>query len=337
MEDFQKTFIRRLGRTSAIVTDGAGHYTANNSNAAVVVELVKTETPYLEIKYFRLSHTRTLKESYRWNCWQAQTFQGPTPPNAEGDGYGVTKDAMICMAPIGKDIVDSNGAGIQLIKADRADKEHSIVFDVINLAQIPSYLLISVPKVADCFGLTAEPADALNCMKNLDNNLSIKTLKIIVNSARGAIDPSADSTGFTDAERLWEMTKENANSEYFKDGGFRQWRDYSSCVLLSSSQFAPGLQACDGVAYPVQIQVEMTVQNRAVDVTALGISNGNVKARANVRAHGLSYDFIRARAQVTALFNKLILSTSETSASTNYMSYPLDSSERLMNNAGAMR
>jgi hypothetical protein len=337
MEDFQKTFIRRLGRTSAIVTDGAGHYSANNSNAAVVVELVKTETPYLEIKYFRLSHTRTLKESYRWNCWQAQTFQGPTPPNAEGDGYGVTKDAMICMAPIGKDIVDSNGAGIQLIKADRADKEHSIVFDVINLAQIPSYLLISVPKVADCFGLTAEPADALNCMKNLDNNLSIKTLKIIVNSARGAIDPSADSTGFTDAERLWEMTKENANSEYFKDGGFRQWRDYSSCVLLSSSQFAPGLQACDGVAYPVQIQVEMTVQNRAVDVTALGISNGNVKARANVRAHGLSYDFIRARAQVTALFNKLILSTSETSASTNYMSYPLDSSERLMNNAGAMR
>ena len=337
MEDFQKTFIRRLGRTSALVTDGAGHYSANSSNAPVVVELVKTETPYLEIKYFRLSHTRTLKESYRWNCWQAQTFQGPTAPNAEGDGYGVTKDAMICMAPIGKDIVDSNGAGIQLIKADRADKEHSIVFDVINLAQIPSYLLISVPKVADCFGLTAEPADALNCMKNLDNNLSIKSLKIIVNSARGAIDPSADSTGFTDAERLWEMTKENANSEYFKDGGFRQWRDYSSCVLLSSSQFAPGLQACDGVAYPVQIQVEMTVQNRAVDVTALGISNGNVKARANVRAHGLSYDFIRARAQVTALFNKLILSTSETSASTNYMSYPLDSSERLMNNAGAMR
>ena len=337
MEDFQKTFIRRLGRTSALVTDGAGHYSANSSNAAVVVELVKTETPYLEIKYFRLSHTRTLKESYRWNCWQAQTFQGPTAPNAEGDGYGVTKDGMICMAPIGKDIVDSNGAGIQLIKADRADKEHTIVFDVINLAQIPSYLLISVPKVADCFGLTAEPADQLNCMKNLDNNLSIKNLKIIVNSARGAIDPSADSTGFTDAERLWEMTKENANSEYFKDGGFRQWRDYSSCVLLSSSQFAPGLQACDGVAYPVQIQVELTVQNRAVDVTALGISNGNVKARADVRSHGLSYDFIRARAQVTALFNKLILSTSETSASTNYMSYPLDSSERLMNNAGAMR
>jgi hypothetical protein len=130
------------------------------------------------------------------------------------------------------------------------------------------------------------------------------------------------------------MTKENANSEYFKSGGFRQWRDYGSCVLLSSSQFAPGLQACDGVSYPVQIQVEMIVQNRAVDVTALGI---NGKAFEDSRAHGLSRDFIRARAQVTALFSKLILSTSETSASTNYMSYPLDSSERLMNNAGALR
>ena len=32
----------------------------------------------LELKYFRLSHTRTLKESYRFNVWQTQTFNGPT-------------------------------------------------------------------------------------------------------------------------------------------------------------------------------------------------------------------------------------------------------------------
>ena len=106
-------------------------------------------------------------------------------------------------------------------------------------------------------------------------------------------------------------------------------------MLLSSSQFAPGLQACDGVSYPVQIQVEATLQNRAVDITALGIQGtGNP---ALVRAHNISKDYIRARAQVTAIFSKLILSTSETSASTNYMSYPLDSAERLMNNSGAMR
>ena len=92
--------------------------------------------------------------------------------------------------------------------------------------------------------------------------------------------------------------------------------------------------ACDGVSYPVQIQVEMVLQNRAVDVTALGIQG---TARNTCRAHSISQDTIRARAQVTAIFSKLILSTSETSASTNYMSYPLDSSERLMNNAGALR
>ena len=81
-----------------------------------------------------------------------------------------------------------------MVKADRAGKEWDIVFDVINLAQIPSYLLISVPKVGTTFSLQREEPIAQNCMKNLDHNLSIKNLKIIVNSARGAIDPSADTT-----------------------------------------------------------------------------------------------------------------------------------------------
>ena len=346
MEDFAKSFIRRLGRTKDVSPAGGGAIGANASAAAVGVKIADNTTPYLEIKYFRLSHTRTLRESYRWNCWQAQTFQGPPPPSGATAPFIVLDDApnnvaaLAVMPPIGKDFIAGGAdnallnAGAQLVAASRGNKEWQIVFDVINLAQIPSYLLISVPKLAESFSLATECAVIENAMRNLDHNLSIKTLKIIVNSARGAIDPSADITGFTDAERLWEMTKENANSEYFKSGGFRQWRDYGSCVLLSSSQFAPGLAACDGVSYPVQIQVEMTVQNRAVDVSALGI---NGKTFAASRAHALSRDFIRARAQVTALFSKLILSTSETSASTNYMSYPLDSSERLMNNAGALR
>ena len=340
LEDFAETFVRRLGRTTstgAANAAAAGAIGANTKNTPVGVKLATTETPYLEIKYFRLSHTRALRESYRWNCWQAQTFQGPGAPTAAESGHHAF-DGGFYMLPIGKDAVGADANALpacgQMLRADRAGKEWNIVFDVINLAQIPSFLLISVPKERGSFSLGQEQTFIQNCMKNLDHNLSIKNLKIIVNSARGAIDPSADSTGFVDAERLWEMTKENANSEYFKYGGFRQWRDYSSCVLLSSSQFAPGLQACDGVSYPVQIQVEMTVQNRAVDVSALGI---NGKSFAASRAHALSRDFIRARAQVTALFSKLILSTSETSASTNYMSYPLDSSERLMNNAGALR
>ena len=345
MEDFAKCFIRRLGRTRGVV-GGGGALATHDSEAALGVELATDGNfmPYLEIKYFRLSHTRALKEGYRWNCWQAQTFQGPAPPRAAGDGHIEHIDGFVAMPPIGKDITEAAVAGnatktaVSLCAATRAQKEWNMTFDVINLAQIPSYLLISVPKLADCYSLGAEVVDAANikfeqCMRNLDNNLSIKSLKIIVNSARGALDKSADETGFVDAERLWEMTKENANSEYFKQGGFRAWRDYGCAVLLSSSQFAPGMQACDGVSYPVQIQVEMTVQNRAVDVLALGVQGKT----GGERAHQLSRDFIRARAQVTALFSKLILSTTETSASTNYMSYPLDSAERLMNNAGAFR
>ena len=347
LEDFEKSFIRRLGRTAGDSSTAAGTLGAGNSTADLGVELMKDGqyVPYLEIKYFRLSHTRALKEGYRWNCWQAQTFQGPAPPSAADNGHAELLPGFYAMPAIGKDIEAPAAATAaarvtqSACKADRSNKEWSMTFDVINLAQIPSYLLISVPKLADCYSLGAEIVDGTNtkkvaqCMRNLDNNLSIKKLKIIVNSARGALDKSADETGFVDAERLWEMTKENCNSEYFKTGGFRQWRDYGCAVLLSSSQFAPGMQACDGVAYPVQIQVEMTVQNRAVDVLALGVQG---KTGTEV-AHQLSEDAIRARAQVTAIFSKLILSTTETSASTNYMSYPLDSAERLMNNAGAFR
>ena len=45
----------------------------------------------------------------------------------------------------------------------------------------------------------------------------------------------------------------------------------------------------------------------------------------------------QAQAQVTAIFTKVILATTETSATTNAMNFPLDSAERLLNQAGQMR
>ena len=241
---------------------------------------------------------------------------------------------------LGKDATTKTAEGGSELSSLQENKTWKIQFDTLNLAQIPSFLLISCPKLTSSYTMGVDVGtdfiqNAPNCVRNLSRNLYIKQIRIIVNSARGAIEKSADvDTGFIDAERLWQMTRENCNSKYFAEGGFRAWRDFGCTLLLSSPQFAPGLQACDGVAYPVQIQIEMVLENRAVDVCALGMSG---KEFGDSRAHGLSRDFIRARAQVTALFSKLILSTSETSASTNYISYPLDSSERLMNNAGAMR
>ena len=192
------------------------------------------------------------------------------------------RDGLICMAPIGKDFLDgADGAGLlhpasQLVGADRANKEWNVVFDVINLAQIPSYLLISVPKLAEMFSLDHEDTILENCMRNLDHNLSIKSLKIIVNSARGAIEEDgSDQTGFVNAERLFELTQENAGSHYFAKGGFRAWRDFGCAVLLNSSQFAPGLQVCDGVAYPIQVQINMTVENRCVSVSAQNLCGAN--------------------------------------------------------------
>ncbi len=355
LEDFEKGFLRRLGT----VTAGGGAGTAisvNNNTRDVSMAIVEGET-YIELKYFRLSHTRTLKESYRFAIWQAQTFLGEMPPGSasavKGHAeYGTGARALTAMVPVGKDHVTATAVDISSISSDVSNKQWSINFDTLNLAQIPSFLLISCPKLGDTYsmacdgGALAASGEIPNCVRNLSRNLYIKQIRIIVNSARGAIEKSADvDTGFIDAERLWHMTRENCNSKYFAEGGFRAWRDYGCAVLLSSPQFAAGLQACDGVAYPVQIQIDMIVENRAVDVSALSIISGtlaaagenagNMAGYGNKRVHRLQPDFIRAQAQATAFYQKVVLATTETSASVNSMNYPLSSAERLMNAAGS--
>ena len=343
MEDFEKGFIRRLGGVRA-AGDGVATVGANSNTTAVAFAIDESSVE-LELKYFRLSHTRALKESYRFNIWQAQTFLGPAPPTA-ADGTHVAVGDLIALPPTGKDHVTSTVRTISTISG--APITWKTNFETINLAQIPSYLLISVPKLGDsytqasCTG--ANGNDQLNnAVRNLSRNLNIKQIRIIVNSARGAIEKSVDvDTGFIDAERLWEMTKENCNSKYFASGGFRAWRDHQCALLLSSPQFAPGLQACDGVAYPVQIQIEMVCENRSVDVSALSIvepgANAGVMAGYGAKnVHRLQADFIRAQAQCTAFYQKVVLATTETAATVNSMNYPLASAERLMNAAGQMR
>ena len=333
LEDFAAGFIRRLGQSAGGGgAAGTAHViTQNTSDAPLVVELDTSDAgkPYLEIKYYRLSHTRSLKDAYRFNVWQAQTFLGPNTPGAGVAGH-VAKFGTVAMQASGKDFVTSTGTGSSTLIAD-GTQEWSIQFDVLNLAQVPSYLLISVPKLGTSYTHDQSHAELANCIRNLSTNLSIKKLKIIVNSARGAIDKSEDTLGFIDAERLWQMTRENCTSDYFKEGGFRAWRDYGCAVLLASPQFAPGLQACDGIAYPVQIQIEMVVENRAVDVLANAVG-GTAIARA--RCHQLAIDYIRAQAQATAIFTKVVLSATATSATTNALNYPLDAAERLFNVAG---
>ena len=85
----------------------------------------------------------------------------------------------------------------------------------------------------------------------------------------------------------------------------------------------------DGVAYPINVDIELELQNRHVEVSALDIQGTN--------SHKLVADLIRAQAQATAIFTKIILATTETSATTNAMNFPLDSAERMLNSAGSMR
>ena len=343
LEDFATAFIRRLGKAGAH-DGGPAAIGTGNSPLALAVSLVEDKTE-LELKYYRLSHTRALKESYRFNIWQAQTFLGKAPQTAvEANkwidrGYADAAGAGVVGLQItGKDSVTSQDASISMLS--RAPVLSSIEFDTINLAQIPSYLLISVPKLNSTYSHGAS-ADGSNAVYNLSRNLSIYQIRIIVNSARGSIEKSSDAdTGFVDAERMWEMTKENANSQYFAQGGFRAWRDHNCAILLSSPQFAPGLQACDGVAYPVQIQIEMTVQNRSCDLSAQASFQIGTAIQGGIKAAGVARivpDIIRAQAQCTAFYQKVVLATTETAATVNSMNYPLSSAERLMNAQGRIR
>ena len=92
------------------------------------------------------------------------------------------------------------------ISADNSGKTWKVQFDTLNLAQIPSFLLISCPKLTNSYttNTLAAAGTVPNCVRNLSHNLYIKQIRIIVNSARGAIEKSADvGAGFIDAERLW--------------------------------------------------------------------------------------------------------------------------------------
>ena len=379
-EDFEKAFLRYLGtgtHSGANQTAVPGYGTQVNTNLSTDPVLIKyvDKSAELEIKYFRLSHTRSLKESYRFNVWQAQTFPGPVPPSSADTNDGFVNalgfkepDAaanFFALPPVGLDSVTSyvtqpyehvasviTEANKSEISGIDASKVWKCSWDTISLAQVPSFLLISAPKLSSTYtmqpmhqggsGALQQKAKTFNAQGNQSNNLSIKRLRIVVNATSGAIDHSGDDTGFIDQERLYRLTQENCNSAYFKEGGFRAWRDYGCAVLLSSAQFAPGLQVCDGISYPVSIRIEAEFVNKAVNICSLDTGaahNGSSTQKLALGAPSLqlSRDYIRAQGQVTALFTKVVLSTTETSATTNAMNFPLDTAERLMSAAGAMR
>ena len=131
---------------------------------------------------------------------------GKAPPTA--NGWVDRGDGVIGLRITGKDDNTTDVTSKSMFDRSPANGVYDIEFDTINLAQVPSYLLISVPKLNSSYKHDARD-DGANAVFNLSRNLSIKSIRIIVNSARGAIEKSADvDTGFIDAERLWEMTKE---------------------------------------------------------------------------------------------------------------------------------
>ena len=341
IDNFHTAFIRRMGHAAphAVAANHYGQAQVSAAGGAFAVSYVP-DSAELELKYFRLAHTRALKESYRFNVWQCQTFLSNIPPalNLAGpiDGHAFGR-----MIPVGKDQATSadDAQNTSCVAYNETGKTWKTQFSTINLAQVPSFLLISAPRMNSEYthagaGVSVNNAGGnaagSNGVTNRSANLYIKSLKLQVNNAQGHIDKAGGANeDFIQAERLFEMTRENAGSHYFKEGGFRAWRASGMAILLSSAQFAPGLMVSDGIAYPINLDITVELQNRHVDVTALDCQG--------MAVHQLVADEIRAQAAATAIFTKIILSTTETSATTNAMNYPLDSAERILNSAGSMR
>ena len=146
LEDFEKGFLRRLGGITA-GGNAAALVSANTNTRDIHMEIVERET-YIELKYFRLSHTRALKESYRFSIWQAQTFLGEMPPSqAAADKGHADYGGLVAMTPVGKDHVTCLAPSVSSIASATDNKQWKIQFDTLNLAQIPSFLLISCPKL----------------------------------------------------------------------------------------------------------------------------------------------------------------------------------------------
>ena len=100
LEDFDKAFLRRLGDARAGVAEAT--VASNSSYDPVTMEIVEGQT-YIELKYFRLSHARNLRESYKLAIWQAQTFLGEAPPNQAVADKGFQQYGdLVAMIPVGK-------------------------------------------------------------------------------------------------------------------------------------------------------------------------------------------------------------------------------------------
>ena len=131
IEDFEKAFLRRMGVPIAAenqVNDNTayalGRHIGTANKYSVSLEPGSAE---LELKYFRLAHTRSLKESYRFNVWQSQTFLASMVDTAV-QGHQIQtvargSDGIARMGAIGKDPVSDTPAvtGVSRISADRQD------------------------------------------------------------------------------------------------------------------------------------------------------------------------------------------------------------------------
>ena len=84
----------------------------------------------------------------------------------------------------------------------------------------------------------------------------------------------------------------------------------------------------------------MEIENRSVDVSCEGSFQAGTEASAGAAGKLCAHvckDVIRAQAQCTAFYQKVVLATTETAATVNSMNYPLSSAERLMNAQGRIR
>ena len=146
--------------------------------------------------------------------------------------------------------------------------------------------------------------------QNQDSNLSITRLSILVQSSVGSFKVTDDKYPFLrDQHIIWDEHRRNCCTDYYEKSGFSDWKKRGSCVLLGVGQYLHGLGSSAGVAFPIQISVDVKFANKCQFVEGLYAYDEKLP-----RGAVTFQDCINARPVLVGIFDKQVLQIASSSA-----------------------
>ena len=178
----------------------------------------------------------------------------------------------------------------------------------------PSLILICAQKDVDCYNHANNATGEAGGHKvvNRDTCASIASMQLTINTSENVISKSSDSAKMLDSDRMWRSTIRNAVKGYF-GGNYADWRDRQCCVCLSSDEFSQ-LGISPGVIAPLQLKLDIEIQNRAVYFDGLAPRYAGTGADGQDLAPEICVDSIKTTPYMICVYSRGVASISPASA-----------------------